>query len=150
MEEIIHNRIGLDGMCEIKIVSDHAVKDARMLKFVPGAAREFAKVNCYSTSALSLFYGEVTYPAREVVEFRYEGMPRPRRLAVWRLMEGEGYRMSEIIEYLAQWFFTQTKQRPQYAFVKSLPKSVERFTEVDGLVLLDVEWCLEKCVMVGG
>jgi hypothetical protein len=150
MIEVVINQLSADGMKFIKAMSDQAVSDAMMLGFVPGAARDLAQVKCYDTAALSLFYGEVTFPVRGVVEIPAGRVGKVRRLAAWRMVESEGYRMSEIIEFLGQWYFTQTKRKPQYAFVKSLPKNVERFTEVDGLVLLDVNWCLEKTVMVGG
>jgi hypothetical protein len=150
MIEVVENKVSAEGMGFMKVISDRAVTEAWMMSLVPGAAREFASVTCYPTAALSLFYGEVTYPMREVVEFKCEGWKRPRRLVVWRLMESEGYRMSEIIEFLAEWYFMKTHRQAQYVFVKSLPKGVERFTDVAGLCLLDVDWCLEKTLMVGG
>jgi len=59
--------------------------------------------------------------------------------------------MSEIIEFLAGWYFTQTHQRAGFAFVRKMPREVESGEwEVDGLMLFEAEWCLEKCVMVGG
>ena len=150
MIELVEKKVLTDGMGFIKVVSDRAVREIWMMSLVPGAAREFASVHCYATSALSLFYREVTYPLREVVEVRCEGWKRPRRLAAWRMMESEGYRMSEVIEFLGDWYFAQTKRRAQYAFVRSIPKGAERYMDVDGLMLLDVEWCLDKTVMVGG
>ena len=81
------------------------------------------------------------------------GERRVRRLAVWRLMEGEGYRVSEIIEFLAEWYFVQTKRRAGYAFVKKLSVNSDQlsvFEDEVGVLVLEAEWCLEKCVMVGG
>jgi hypothetical protein len=165
--EVVMNQISVDGMKFVKVISDKAVSDAVMLGFVPGAARDLAQVKCYDTAALSLFYGEVNFPVRGVVEIPV-GAPlslrdvppngerasqfggRVRRLAAWRMVESEGYRMSEIITFLADWYFVQTHRRPQFVFVKVLPKGVERFQEVDDLCLIDVDWALEKCVMVGG
>lgn len=110
----------------------------------------YVKVNCYSTSALSLFYGEVAYPLRGALEVKCEGWPKMRRLAVWRLMPEDGFRVSDVIEHLADWFFVQTHQRPSHAFMRKLPTGVESGIELDGVTLFEVDWALEKCVMVGG
>jgi hypothetical protein len=150
MIEVIVNQLSADGMKFVKMISDQRMSEAWVRSIVPGAAREFAQVKCYETSALSLFYGEVSYPLRQMVEIKPAEWKRARRFAGWRLMDGEGYRVSEIIEFLGEWYFVQTHQRAQYAFVKSLPKGAERFMELDGLMLLDVEWALDKCVLIGG
>jgi len=154
MIEIVENRVSMDGMGFVKVVSDQAVREAWMRSLVPGAAREFACVRCYPTAALSLFYGEVTYPVREVIEMHGAcGEGRVRRLAVWRLMDGEGYRVSEIIEFLAEWYFVQTHRRAGYAFVKKLSVNSDEilaFEEAVGIEVLEAEWCLDRCVMVGG
>ena len=156
MIEVVLNQLSADGMKLVRVISDQRVSEAFLWSLVPGAAREFAVVKPWETAALSLFYGEVKFPVRGVVEVAFSGQQsavsrrRVRKFATWRLMESEGYRVSEIICFLAEWYFAQTKRRAGYAFVRSLPKGAERFMEVDGLMLLDVEWCLEKCVMVGG
>lgn len=151
MEEIVRNRITMDGMREVKLVSDREIRERRMLRFVPGAALAFAKVQCYATSALSLFHGEVTFPARGMVTIYLEGKPKARRLAVWRLMPEEGYRVSEVIEFVADWYFVQTRRRAGFAFLRSLPGGVENGQVVGAdLQLFQAEWALEKCVMIGG
>lgn len=154
MEEIVHNRITMDGMREIKVISDQPVTERRMLGLVPGAARGWERVHCYDTSALRLFYGEVIYPAREVVTVHLEGMRKPRRFAVWRLVAEEGLRVSEVIEHLAEWFFVQTHHRAGFVFMKALPSGAVSgsMLQVSGcdMALLEAEWALEKCVLVGG
>lgn len=150
MEEIVHNRMSADGMCDVKLVSDREISPARMLRLVPVASVVHAKVNCYPTTALSLFYGEVTFPARQVVTLNAECWRKPRRFAVWRLMQEDGLRVSEVIEHLADWFFVQTHHRPGYAYMKSLPSGVESGQELNGVMLMEAEWALDQCVMVGG
>jgi hypothetical protein len=152
MIEIVLNQLSADGMKLVRVISDQRMSEALLWSLVPGAAREFATMKPWETAALCLFYGEVTYPVRGVVEVRGAcGEGRVRRLACWRLMEGEGYHVSEIIEFLAEWYFVQTKQKPGYAFVRKMPRGVESGEwEVDGVMLFEAEWCLERCVMVGG
>jgi len=65
-------------------------------------------------------------------------------------MPGEGYRLSEIVEFLAEWYFVQTRQRAGFAFARKLPRDVESGCEVDGVMLFEAEWALQGCVMVGG
>lgn len=148
MIEVVVNQLSADGMKFVRVISDRVVSEAFMQAVVPSVAREFAQVKCYDTAALSLFYGEVTYPLRGVVEVHAELWKKPRRFAGWRLMPGE--RASQAIHYLDEWFFVKTHRRAEYAFMRSLPKGIESGVDVNGLELHEAEWCLEKCVLVGG
>ena len=152
MIQILVNEISQEGMRRVRVISDRRVSEASMLEYVPGAAQGFAKVKCEDTSALSLFYGEVVYPAREMVVCRAACIDgRARRLAVWKLVPSEGYRVSEIVEFLAEWYFVQTHVRPQFAFMNKLPAGVESGVwGVEDVVLFEAEWALHGCVMVGG
>ncbi len=152
MIEVLVNEVQADGMKRVRVVSSGPLSEAMMMQYVPGAAREFARVKVEPTMALSLFYGEVVYPLREVVDVRAEcAVGHARRLAVWKLMPEEGYRVSEIVEFLAQWYFEKTHQRPQFAFMKKLPKDVESGEcDVAGVMLIEATWALQGCVMVGG
>ena len=67
MIEVVANQLSADGMKFVRVISDRVVSEAFMQAVVPSVAREFAQVKCYDTAALSLFYGEVTYPLRGVV-----------------------------------------------------------------------------------
>lgn len=39
---------------------------------------------------------------------------------------------------------------PKYLFVKRLPKGAENCMDVQGMILLEAEWMLERSVAVGG
>jgi hypothetical protein len=164
MIEVLLNELSLDGMRRVKVISDHAVREADLRSLVPGASQDFAVVSCQSTAALNVFYGEVTWPCREVIECRVACVDeRARRFAVWKMMPGE--RMSEVIVCVAEWYFVQTRQRPQFAFVRRMPKgaisgqrlafsgqllAVDEECEDDGVMLFEAEWALNGCVMIGG
>lgn len=150
MEEIVYRLVSLDGMVSVKLVSDREISPERMMRFVTGPCRDYANVNCYPTSALSLFYGEVTFPLRGALELTAEGWRKPKRFAVWKLMKEDGFRVSEVIEFISQWYFVQTKRRPSYAFMKSLPQNAECGMEIDDVMLMQADWALDGCVMVGG
>src|SRR5574342_28770 len=153
MIEMVLNEVSVDGMRLVKVISDRVVSEACLRSVVPGAAKGFAEVKCWDTAALNLFYGEVRGPVREVVRLKVPGdgrmssaRTRERRLVAWRFMEGEGYRVSEVIGHLAEWFFVQTHHKPGYAFMRKLPKGVECGEEVEGVILMEAEWALERCV----
>jgi hypothetical protein len=157
MIEVVLNQLSADGMKMIRVISDRRVTEAWLWSLVPGASREFATVKPWETAALNVFYGEVTFPVRGVVRFQVPGVTnRWRSFAAWRLMDGEGYRVSEIIEFLSEWYFAQTKRKPGYAFMRKLPAGVVSgfMCQVsgwdEGVELQQAEWCLEKCVLVGG
>ncbi len=40
--------------------------------------------------------------------------------------------------------------RPAFVFMKKLPAGVEHAQDFDGLILLEAEWMLDRCVAVGG
>jgi len=131
-------------------VSDREISHPRMMRFVNGPCRDHAQVNCYPTSALSLFYGEVTFPLRGALELTAEGWPKPKRFGVWRLMKEDGFRVSEVIDLISRWYFVQTHRMPNYAFMKCFPKDVENGFELNDVMLMQAEWALDQCVMVGG
>jgi hypothetical protein len=163
MEEIIYNHVSQDGMCEVKLVSDQPVREARMLRFIPHpqplsrgerGVLDYAKVNCYDTSALSLFYGEIVYPLRGAIEVTCEGWPKMRRLAAWRLMHEDGFRVREVIDILAEWYFAKTMRIPEFAFMRKLPAEICPSTTLlsaqGEIHLSQAEWAMDKCVLVGG
>lgn len=149
MEEIIQNNLTEDGLRHLKILSDVKVTDECMMRFIPVAAREHAQVRCYDTAALSLFYGEATWPVRgEAVDVHCEGWVKFRRVVAWKLMPGE--RMSEVISLALVCYSSMFSRYPAYAFVRTLPRSVENGIEVDDVMLLQADWVLPGCVMIGG
>lgn len=151
MIEILLNDLTQEGMRRVKVMSDRPVTEEEMRGYVAGASLGCEQIHCHDTAALSLFYGEVTWPCREVVEVHLEGIERPRRLLIWKFMPGEGLRLSEVITHVAEWYFWSTHQRAGFAFVRKVPKEVESGEwEVDGVILFEAEWALQGCVMVGG
>jgi hypothetical protein len=135
-------------MREMKLLSDAPVSDARMMQFIPTPAVEFSKIHCQVTAALSLFYGEAQWPVREAVEIHCEGWPKFRRLVVWKMMNDE--RMSLAMEDVRIYYFQLFMRHPRFAFTKRLPRQVEDGWESNGLMLMQAEWALRGCLMVGG
>ncbi len=149
MEEIVQNNLTEDGLRHLTMMSDVKVTDERMMRFVPVAAHGHAQVRCFDTAALSLFYGDATWPVRgEAVDVHCEGWLKFRRLVAWKLMPGE--RMSEAIRLAKCSYVKLFVRSPRFVFTRTLPKSVENGIEVDDVMLLQAEWALPGCVMIGG
>lgn len=87
-------------------------------------------------------------PYRGVLDIETEGGVKFRRFVVWSL-DGCGS-VREALKQAKAEYERLFGRGPQFGFMRSLPKGVEWFTEFDGLLLLDAEWMLERCVAVGG
>lgn len=71
-----------------------------------------------------------------------------RRLVAWSLEGCDSVRGA--IRGAAHDFKQIFKFAPKYVFVKQLPKGTENCMDVDGMILLQVEWMLERSIAVGG
>ena len=71
-----------------------------------------------------------------------------RRLVVWSL-NGCGS-VREAICQAEVYFWAAFRFRPAYVFMKKLPNGVENGLDVEGMILVEAEWMLERSVAVGG
>jgi len=95
-----------------------------------------------------VWYYRAEYPYRGILNFHCEGWVKFRRLVVWNL---DGYgSVRDAISDAFIYFWRYTKFQPGYCFFSKLPAGVEFAQEYEGLVLLEADWMLEKCVAVGG
>ena len=88
------------------------------------------------------------WPYRGVLDIQAHDWPKFRRLVVWNLDGCNSVR--DAIEKAFMHFWVTFKFQPAFVFMKKLPKGVENAQDCEGLVLLEAEWMLEKCVAVGG
>jgi hypothetical protein len=89
------------------------------------------------------------YPYRGVLDVKAAcAGGKFRRLVVWSLSGCGSVR--EAICQAEGHFWAMFRFRPAYVFIKRLPDEVENGLEFDGLVLLEAEWMLDRCVAVGG
>ena len=148
MIDIVLDDVLPDGTRRRRLASDQVI-DPALIEFCPPLPQHAGlNMRAWSDPVLNLHYAEWTWPCMGFVDFHFEGMEKFRRLVVWKMLPGE--RVSEVIPRMAEWYFTQTKHRPQFAFIKQLPKAVDNGIEVEGCTLLEVDWALIGCVMVGG
>jgi len=148
MEKIVLNRLTVEGVRELKLLSDQPVEARRLCRFIPTPALEFAEVRVYDTAALSLFYGEARWAARDAVDIQLPGWVKARRLVVWKLTPSE--RVSQAMEEARLYYFQLFMRHPRFAFIRRLPRALDEEWEQNGLMLMECEWALMNCLMVGG
>ena len=148
MIEMVQNDISEDGMRRVRMVSDQVI-DPASIEFTPPLPKGAGvSSRAWSDDVLHLHYAEWTWACMGFVDFHFEAMPKFRRLFVWKFLPGE--RVSEVIRFVSDWYFMQTHHRPQYAWMKKLPKGIEWGTEVEGCSILEADWALPGCVLIGG
>lgn len=124
----------------------HLMSNAAIVYSLPEGVKAEATVEA------GVHHLRVHMPVRGPVDFRCEGWPRPRRLVMWSLLEGE--RMSEIILRAAEQFQGLFGGAPMFAFVRSLPSGIEPGRVIpfgdDEILLFNAEWMFGRSVAVGG
>jgi len=89
------------------------------------------------------------YPYRGILDVKAACIDgKFRRLMVWSLVGCGSVR--EALCQAEVHFWAMFCFRPAYAFMRRLPGGVENGQDFEGLILLEAEWMLEKCVAVGG
>lgn len=97
---------------------------------------------------MGVWHLRAVVPFRGVLDIETGGGVKFRRFVAWSL-DGCGSVREALGQARAEYVLLFGGS-PQFGFMRSLPRGVEWFTEFDGLLLLDAEWMLEKCVAVGG
>ena len=87
------------------------------------------------------------YPFRGVVDIHSSQWVKFRRVVAWNLEGCASVR--EAIGQASMEFERLFHSKPKFVFMNKLPKGVEMFQDVDGMMLLEAEWMLERCVAVG-
>ena len=149
MEEMLENGLDVEtGMRRVRVVADGLIEAGRYEGMIPPAARGLARVEVEGDPNLGLHFLRMEWPARDVVDFGT--WPKPRRLVVWTLTEGE--RVRGCIEQAAGLFEGWFGGRPGFALVGvSLPSSFRWWEEeVAGCMVSQAEWIPRRCVAVGG
>ncbi len=101
------------------------------------------------TQETGAWHLRVEYPYRGVLDVEAACKHgKFRRLVVWSL-EGCGS-VRAAIDQAEVYFWTLFRFRPAYGFMKRLPNGAENGQDLDGLILLEADWMLGKCVAVGG
>lgn len=148
MEKIIVNELSHEGMRRVKVISDARIDLQRWLAAVPLEARELIKAELSEDKALGVHHLSMSWPARDKAEFGFS--QRHRRMLVWKILENQ--RASQAIReaVVAYMRWRGVGVFPKFVFMKSLPKGAENGMLMDDVIILQAEWALEGCVILGG
>ena len=88
------------------------------------------------------------WPLKGPLEMRGEGWPVSKTLVVWSF---EGcVNVTEALMHASVFYEHTFGCKPQYGFMKSLPRGVENGRETGPLLVFEAEWMLEMAVAVVG
>ena len=143
VEPIIELENYVDGQCarHIHLMSNFEFDDQVMRRY--GIAS-----GGIATHEAGVWHLRAVYPFRGVVDIHSSQWVKLRRVVAWNLEGCASVR--EAIGQAAGEFERLFHSQPKFVFMNKLPKGVEMFQEVDGMMLLEAEWMIERCVAVGG
>ena len=141
MEEVIEVVNYVDGQC---IRHLHLMSN---IEFDAACMNRYSAVNGVVTREAGIWHLRAMHPFRGAMDFHCEGWVKQRRLVAWST---NGYATIKIaLKDAKQEYCKLFGGKPQFAFIKKMPKDVEICHEVGGMTLIEAEWMLERCVAVG-
>jgi hypothetical protein len=147
MIEILENRLDVEtGWRVARVLSDGALSAEMFEGWMAPEARGLARMEAELEPNLGLYTLSLRWPARDALDFCT--WPKPRRLVVWTVTEGE--RGRECIRLAAGLYERIFGGRPGYAFLGSWPKDLAWDAEESGCAIVQAEWMPRRCVGVGG
>ena len=142
MIEVLLNDVTLEGMRRVKVVSDAPIDPATLT--LPSPFKGEGDVRTWSDDLLGLHYLEATWACREAVKIRCEGWTCARNMVLWKLAQGERVSLA-LKQAVYAWRF---KSFPAYAFMKTMPKTIENGFEAEEMVLFEAEWVPAGCIAI--
>lgn len=138
---VVENRVDMHCIRHLHLMSN--VEFGREILCSYGAP------NGVAAQESGVWHLRAIYPFRGVLDVRAACVEeKSRRLVVWNL---DGYgSVREAIFDACRYFIVKFDFLPGFVFMKKLPKSIENGEYLDGLMLFEAEWMLERCVAVGG
>jgi len=141
-EEIIELLNYVDGQClrHLHLMSN--------IEFDAACMSRYAAVNGVVTREAGVWHLRAMHPYRGTIDIPAackEG--KIRRLVVWSLAEYASVQVA--LHDVWREYGRLFGGSPQFAFMRKLPRSVENGHEIGGMILLEAEWMLERCVAVG-
>ena len=142
MDEVIELENYVDGQClrHLHLMSN--------LEFDQVCMNQYGAVNGVVTRDVGVWHLRAMHPYRGVIDIPAackEG--KVRRLVAWNL-DGCASVRSALQEAWME-YGRLFGGSPQFAFMRKLPKGVGNGHEIGGMILLEAEWMLERCVAVG-
>ena len=141
---VLENRVDCQCVRHVHLMSNQEPDELVRLRYAPRGAGWIA------TREVGVWHCRVSYPYKGMLDVAaaVPAKKKFRRLVVWNL-EGCGSVRNAIGEAFT-YFWALFKFQPGYVFIKKLPTGVEHGQEFEGLILIEADWMLERCVAVGG
>jgi len=130
------------------VVSEDCVRKLHVMSNAPISMQLPAGATVKQTQEAGVYHLRAEWPYRGVLDIKSDYWPRPKRLVVWSLI-GEEHEVEAILEAIGE-FDRLFGHAPGFIFLRRLPSDVEHGKDLFGMVFLETEWMLEKCVAVGG
>ena len=144
MNEIIEleNNVSNDGMYVLHLMSNDELTADVLKKYDAPVNAKFA-----IEKQSGVYHLSATWPMRGALKVNAEGWPVPKMFVVWNLSGCDSVKAA--MYEAAKQYQDIFGERPQYAFVRKLPRGVENGAEVGDLMLFEADWMVRKCVAVG-
>ncbi len=101
------------------------------------------------TQEAGVWHLRAEYPYRGVLDVECVGNHKKFRRLVVHSLDGCGS-VRDAIHAAFTFFWATFRFQPGYVFMKKLPSGVENGQDFEGMVLVEADWMLERCVAVGG
>jgi len=146
VDEIIELENFVDAQCvrRIHLMSNMEFGNEAILR------RYYAPVDVVvmKQKEAGVWHYRAEYPFRGVLDIHASEWVKFRRFVAWNLEGCASVR--DAIKQASGEFERLFHFKPKFVFMNKLPHGVEMFQDVDGMMLLEAEWMLERCVAVGG
>jgi len=101
------------------------------------------------TKEIGVYHLRAEWMLRGPIQINAEGWPVPKIFVVWNLTGCES--VTAAIYDAAKHYEDLYGERPDYAYMRQVPRSVDAScgVEVSDLILFEADWMVRKCVAVG-
>jgi hypothetical protein len=147
-------KVAMNEMIELEnVVSDEGISSVHLMsnfELTVDAIKKYhapvdAKIEI--TNEMGVHHLRASWNLRGPIQINAEGWSVPRIFVIWSLMGYESVKAA--IHDAAKYYEELYGMRPDYAYMRQLPRGVENCTEIGDLILYEVDWMVRKCVAVG-
>lgn len=156
---VIENSVSVDGVRRVHLMSNGPLCPADISPEYSGSrydgrarlldhrAGYLGESEVEIVKEAGVWHLRAEWPCRGLIQINCEGWPCPKEFVVWSLAGCAS--VTAALFGAAKEFERIYEVRPQYAFIRRMPRGVENAHEIGELMLFEAEWMINKCVAVG-